>query len=139
MGREPLEKALCLPDERIYGSLANSLSREVDPPAGASDFFIGFPSQPRFIVSHPASGKYQVCMRIHEARHHHRTPAIDGLGLQPLRLCFESARWTDFKDVNPVGQYRALGDDPELRERLAAPRPERSRECEELTCVAKKE
>jgi hypothetical protein len=52
-------------------------------------------------------------MRIHEAGHHHRAPAIDSLGLQPPGLCFQDVCLTNSQDARPLGQYRAIGDDPE--------------------------
>ena len=78
-------------------------------------------------------------MRIDEAGHHYRTPAIDSLGLQPPRLCFEVACWTDSQDAGPLGQNRTVGNDRELRKGFSTPGAWRARECEKLLRIAKEE
>jgi hypothetical protein len=78
-------------------------------------------------------------MRIHEAGHHHRTPAIDGLGLQPPRLCVQTACLTNSQDAGPLGQYRAIGDDSKLRKGFSTPGTRQAREGEQLLSMAEEE
>jgi hypothetical protein len=80
-----------------------------------------------------------VGVRIHEAGHHHGASAIDGLGLQPPRLCFEIAGSANPQDAGPLGQYPALGDNPELQKGFSTPGSGRAREGEQLFSVAEEQ